>query len=182
MGRTQDYELKPGDWAMSRSDLEKVPAKHIALGDFHRRQDLTGRGGYVGALRQLGFGEEGNTQGFEILDTDTWEAQWVELSACPVHRTVEIMPGDPIPEQAAGERLRVRYLSAPSTDEVRHLEAQGVVVQHVVEREERVRRVEIPQGAMQDRRELIRLWAGAQNPPIGGERLENMLTVYGEVI
>ena len=71
MGRHINYETKVGDWTISRAQLDNCTAKHIALGDFHGRQDLTGRGGYVGALRQVTFGEEGNPQGFEIYDTDT---------------------------------------------------------------------------------------------------------------
>lgn len=176
------YETRAGDFGMSRAVLEQIPAKHVALGDFHKRQDLTGgRGGYVGALRQLNFGDEGNPQGFEILDTDTWTVEWVELGQCPYHRTVEINPGEEKPRQGLNERLRVRYLSAPDPDEVRELEAEGVVVQHVTEREERVARAEIPPGVMQDKRELIRLWAANQNPQVDGERLERMVEVYGEV-
>ena len=176
------YDQRDSEFTISRTTLEQIPAKRIALGDFHRRQDLTGRGGYVGALRQLNFGEEGNPQGFEIVDTDTWQVEWIELSQCPYHRTVEINPGEPVPEQKANERLRVRYLAIPDPDEVRALEAEGVIVQHVTEREERVRRAEIPPGVMHDKRELIRLWASSQEPPVGDERLERMLTVYGEAL
>ena len=175
------YEARPGDWSLSRAALEAIPAEHVALGDFHRRQDLTdGIGGYVGALRQLDFGEEGNPQGFEIVDTKTWEVEWVELGQCLYHRTVEVDTGDSIPIRGANERLRVRYLSPPNLDEVRDLEAEGVRVEQVVAKEERIRRAEIPPGVMRDKRELIRLWASTQNPALSEERVETMVAVWEE--
>lgn len=178
------YEQKPGDWTITRKELAAIPAKHVALGDFHLRQDLTdGRGGYVGSLRQQNWGEEGNPCGFEVLSTATWASEWVELHHCPYHRTVELHPGEEVPKKGVSELLRVRYIGGgPNTNEVRELESQGVRVEHVVEREERVRRAEIPHGVMHDRRELIRLWADSQSPPVNGARLEQMLQVYGEVV
>lgn len=180
MGRTTTYDCKAGDWTISRAQLEQgCNAKHIALGDFHRRQDLTGRGGYVGALRQQNFGEEGNPQGFEIYDTDTELAEWIELNQCPTHRTVVLRPGEEIPQKGLFEKLRVRYLSIPDTDEVRELESQGVIVQHMIQQDERVQRAEIPEGAINDRRELIRLWAKTLGKD---ERVDRMIEVYEEVL
>ena len=78
MGGTRCCESSPGKWQISRQFLETLPVDHIALGHFHARQDLTGRGGYIGSLRQCNFGEEGNAAGFEIWDTQTGLTEWVE--------------------------------------------------------------------------------------------------------
>ena len=180
MGRTQNYEAKPGDWTISRLDLESVPHRHVALGDFHKRQDLTdGRGGYVGALRQCNFGEEGNPQGYEILDTETWEARWIELESYPKHHTIDVLGGGHIETPDPGTKTRVRYHEPPDPSAVRELEDAGVEVQQIVESVERERRAEIPEGVMNDKRALIRLWGEANS--VSGEEVEKMIETYEEV-
>jgi len=179
-------EPKPGDWQVSRGFLESLPFDHFALGDFHGRQDLTeGRGGYVGALRQLTFGEEGNPAGFEVWDTETNATEWVELDAAPRYRTLEIGSGQMPPEKPEGnEHLKIRYTCAGimgGNEAVRRLEAAGIEVEHLVDREERTQRAEVPEGIVHKPHDLIRLFASTQNPPPSEERVARMLRLYDEV-
>lgn len=59
--------LCPGKW-----DL-------VLLGHYHRRQQLAPNVWYIGAPIQQDFGDEGNEDGFMVLDTDT-----LELEAVPI--------------------------------------------------------------------------------------------------
>ena len=181
MNDSKTAEHKPGMWQISREFLEQLPVDHVALGDFHARQDLAdGRGGYVGALRQCNFGEEGNPAGFEIWDTETGETEWVELDIAPKHRTVVLTPGDTPPERGSNEHLRVRYDGHPDPVESKQLEQAGIRVEEIVDREERVRRADVPPGILGDPHGMIRLWAGAQEPAVDGARLDRMLRVFDE--
>jgi len=164
-------EPRPGRWQVSRALLEELPVRRIALGHFHARQDLTGgRGGYVGALRQLNHGEEGNPAGFEIFDTCTGNAEWFEVGAAKRYKTVVVMPGEPVPP-VNGDILRVRFEAAPTGEEVRRLEAAGAKIEVMVETQERARRAEVPDGVVGDPDALLGLWAAAQEPPMDGARL-----------
>jgi DNA repair exonuclease SbcCD nuclease subunit len=171
----------PGQWQVSRGFLESLPVDRFVLGDFHARQDLTGgRGGYVGALRQLTFGEEANPAGFEIFDTETGAAEWVELDAAPRYHSEMIAVCDDgrdhqfTTEGLNGDNWRVRFDGNPDPVEVRRLEAAGVRVEIVVESQERIRRAEVPEGIADDNHALIGLWAASQNPPVDGDRLARM--------
>ena len=175
-------EPNDGKWQITRQMLEESPFDYIALGDFHKRQDLSGgRGGYVGALRQLNFGEEGNPAGFEVWDSETNETGWVELDAAPRYRTVTLQSGEKAPNPDPNERLRVQWIGDVDYAEVRALEAKGVDVEQILEREERVQRAEVPEGVVDRPHDLIRLYAENQEPPITGERLEQMLAVFDRV-
>lgn len=181
MSGTFTCDAKPGAWQLSRAFLNTLPVRRIALGDFHARQELVeGRGGYIGALRQLTFGEEGNPVGFEIWDTETGTVEWVELGAAPVHRTTILRPGDPfdvVMDSSVKQRVRFEG-ETPSAETVHKLEGLGVQVETVVPAQERVRRANVPDGIISDPHALIRLFADHQEPRIEGERLERMLTVY----
>jgi len=168
----QTYVCRPGDWSTSADFLSNLPVMHIALGDFHFRQDVVeDRGGFVGALRQLDFGEEGNPQGFEIWDSETDTTEWIELDECPVHRTIIAKPGEPVqmldPE---GCRYRVRYDGMPDPLEARELEARGVQVEAIVEKRERVKRCEVPSGMVGDLPATLRFWAGQQTDEVDVDR------------
>jgi DNA repair exonuclease SbcCD nuclease subunit len=179
-------EAKPGKWQVSREFLSGLPVSHVALGDFHARQQVSPHGGgYVGALRQLNFGEEGNPAGFEVWDSDTGEVEWVELDAAPKHVTIKVEPGAPAPDvrQFNGSKVRVQYLGGePDMADVRALEAQGVDVEHMTDLQERIPRAEVPAGVVREPHGLIRLWGENQNPAVDGPRLEAMLRVYDKII
>lgn len=170
-------------WRVSRSFLEGLKVKRFALGDFHKRQDLfSGRGGYVGAIRQLNHGEEGNPAGFEIWTPETNEVEWIELDEAPRYRTVETADPGYQPEIDPKERLRVRFTGAvPALDQIKMLENAGVNVQQVVDVAERVQRTEIPAGVASNPHALIDLWAHSQEPPIGDDRLQALHKIFDEV-
>lgn len=174
-------EAKPGLWQVSRDYLAALPFDRFFLGDFHRRQEVVpGRGGYVGALRQLNFGEEDNPAGLEIWDTESNLSSWHELNGAPRYRSepVDDMLGDAHIVRGDNEILRVKYSTQPDPIRVRELEKQGVIVQQVIEREERIRRADVPEGILQDRHGLMRLWAAQQNPLIETSRIDQMLGAY----
>jgi len=178
MGGVQCCEVKPGKWQISREFLESLPVAHVALGHFHTRQDLTGgRGGYVGALRQLNFGEEGNPAGFEIFDTETRETEWVELDAAPTYRTVEVSNPNLMPGKRTNEHLRIRYVGTQPIDPsvIAELERnEDTQLEVIVPRQERIQRAEVPAGIADDPHGLIGLWAGTQNPPVEAAPLNQM--------
>ena len=169
-----------GKWAIGREELNSLDYDHFALGDFHGRQDLTdGRGGYIGALRQMSHGEEGNPRGFEIFDTLTREVEWVDIDS-PIYRTAEWVEGDPAPEPIPGtgtiERLRILCNEwRPSMAEIKHAERDGATVVLDLIRPERVARAEIDSADLFNPDKLIRIWARTQNPPVGEETVEAMI-------
>ncbi|MBW2559694.1 MAG: metallophosphoesterase, partial [Deltaproteobacteria bacterium] len=174
-------EPSPGKWQISRGALEAFHVDHIALGDFHARQQLCPAGGYVGAFRQTDHGEARNPAGFEIWNSDSGLAEFVELYGAPRHRTVLCMkPGDDANLCATtGEILRVRYDGVlPDAIRLRELEACGIQVEQIVDRQERVQRAEIADGILDRPSEMIDLWAAGQNPVIEPERLANIKRCY----
>jgi len=183
MGGSFTCDAKPGAWQVSRGFLESLDVDHIALGDFHARQELVpGKGGYVGALRQLNYGEEGNPAGFEIWNSETNETEWVELHYAPEYRTVMYDSRNPSPVVSVkGERLKVQIVGDVDHAEVRKMESIGIQVEHIIEREERVARAEVPPGILDDPHGLIDLWAGQQEPTLEPARRERMLAVYDKV-
>lgn len=172
-------ESKPQGWQISRACLDALPVDHIALGDFHRRQELVpGRGGYIGALRQLNHGESGNPAGFEIYDTDTKTVEWLELDAAPRHYTVQIdTQGNKQEPEGIREtdKVRVRYETGGLDHaDVLALERQGRQVEEIYEPEERQVRAEVPEGILADKRALLDLWLSTQDPalfPVERQRL-----------
>ncbi|MGE0493234.1 MAG: metallophosphoesterase [Vulcanimicrobiota bacterium] len=85
-GSTNRYKfILPGStFNFSAIDLENVGCNLIALGHYHLRQ-----GHYIGALRQLNHGEEGNPTGWQFVDTQTGERRFVEVD-CPRYYTVDV--------------------------------------------------------------------------------------------
>jgi DNA repair exonuclease SbcCD nuclease subunit len=172
-GEGATYQKKP-HWGVSREFLQGLDFDRFILGDFHRRQELVeGRGGYIGALRQMGHGEEGNPAGLEIWTPETGEARWVELNAAPQYRTVDLYePTEELPAPAKGEALRVRTIGwRPSNAAARVIEEQGAAVVGVLEYEERESRAEVEPGTEQNPLALLRLWAAEQIPAVEGEEL-----------
>lgn len=175
-----------GSWSVTREFLEGLPFSRYALGDFHARQDLfDGRGGYIGALRQGNYGEEGNPQGFELWDSDTDEAQWIDLYAAPMHETYR--PGCPAELDAIASQPSINFRRAvvsgwtPSAEAVERAMAAGVRVDVEAVRVERERRADdVAAGILDDPHALIRLWAGQQRPPVEGTYLDRILKLHDE--
>lgn len=175
-------EPSPGKWQVSRAFLESLPVDHIALGDFHARQELVpGKGGYVGALRQLNFGEEGNPAGFEVWDSKTNQTEWVELDAAPRYWTAidSAMRPEGWHEK---DLMRVRFVEVnPLPETVKRLEFAGVVVEQILDRPERTSRAEVPAGVIESPHALIDLWAHTQNPPVNDGKLTAMHATFDRV-
>jgi hypothetical protein len=173
-------------WSVSRVFLESLPFDRVVLGDFHPRQDLTGgRGGYVGALRQLDHGEEGNPAGFEIWNSETNRVEWVELDAAPRYRTVEIEHGQPIPKAGPNEILRVRTLGfVPTRAEAMAAGANNghaIKIEPVLERVERISRADdVPIGALNDPSALLAIWT--EKNQIGDADVARLKTLLAEVV
>ena len=170
---------EPSKFQISRADLEALPFDRFALGDFHKRQDLTdGRGGYIGALRQCNFGEEGNPAGFEIWDTEAGDFEWIELDEAPRHKTWIMAPGDaPPPECPPGWKYKVKLTGEqPDYVLVRDLERDGCVVEINLDMVQRLTRASVPPNVINDPRALMALWTESND--IGDERLARMLDVW----
>lgn len=174
-----------GSFAIGREVLDALPFDRFALGDFHSRQDLFGgRGGYVGALRQLDHAEAGNPAGFEIweprrvgIDPAEGSVEWIELDEAPRYRTVTLAPGSPIPQAGPGEVLRVRCDGwEPTRADASLAESGGrVTIEAIMEAPERVGRgVELPPGGIDRPEDLLAVWAAAQVPPVGVETLAGL--------
>lgn len=176
-----------GSWTLARAALESFGFDRVAAGDFHARQPNLageGRGGYVGALRQLNHGESGNPAGFELWNTETNAVEWIELDAAPRYRTVEMTEAGAIPTAEPGEILRVQTLGwAPTPAEARALElgsGGALSIEAVLEREERIARGgEIPAGSLSPQAKLKvygtdKGWSEERFAELGGE-LEEVL-------
>uniref|UniRef100_A0A6M3K575 Putative calcineurin-like phosphoesterase n=2 Tax=viral metagenome TaxID=1070528 RepID=A0A6M3K575_9ZZZZ len=176
---------RPGQWQIAQWRLDWIAAyvDRVVLGDFHRRQDLTnGKGGYVGALRQLSFSDENNPAGVELWDTETGEVRWIENIGSPRYYTEIAHPDEQAIVQAKARAIargsregtdyfRIQFDGRPTDLMGRQLETEGVRVEAIVEREERHARVDLPEGVAARPRELIRLWADTQTPVWDGERV-----------
>lgn len=97
-------------------------APKVAWGDFHRRQSFSPNrpnDGYVGALRQLNFGEEGNPTGYRIIGTDTGEDEFIEIASQQYFNVEAQEYGEQaerfIALAAAGAIVKVRGSEFPST-------------------------------------------------------------------
>jgi DNA repair exonuclease SbcCD nuclease subunit len=193
--KSMDYEsggARARQWVVSREFLAGLPVKHIGLGDFHRRQDLAdGRGGYIGAIRQLNFGEETNPAGFELWNPKTDETEWVELDEAPKHVTRIIPAGtkmtNPMPKEMyqVHPNICARWMFEEEPDPIveRQLQEQGVRVDREVKRVERARRADdIEPGIVENDHALIDLWAGQQEPPLEPERIARMKRVLDETL
>jgi DNA repair exonuclease SbcCD nuclease subunit len=167
---------KHDTWQISRELLDEIPFDRVWLGDFHKRQDLTGgRGGYIGALRQLNFGEEGNPAGFEIWDSEMNTSEWIYVDEAPVHQTVRVATA----QDAVFDRepnVIYRVIVEPGADlsptEMKRLETDGVQVEQYVEYNERMGRAgEIPEGIINRPVDLLRLWNEKQLSPLPADEM-----------
>lgn len=185
-GRMNDFctcKSTPGQWQISRTCLDGIKAKHIAIGHFHKRQQLNPRGGYIGSFMQHTFNGTGDPAGFEIYDTVTGETQWIELEAARKHCIFVVDENTPAPESLPEHAKSMIKYSRGICDQVeaRRLENAGAVIKEFVERVERIKRADVPAGALEDPHGLIGLYAASQNPPLAGDRLERMHDTFGDL-
>lgn len=181
-------EAKPGNWQLSRTFLEEISEKlsYIALGDFHKNQELIkNKGGYIGALRQLNFGEEGNPQGFIIFDSDSLKAEYIEINESPKYISISIgdskIDYNQIPDSKE-YNIRLQFENiAPEPSEIKNLESKGIEIQKIIPKIERLKRAEVPEGIIKNPKNLIRLWGENQSPPFSYEDISEMIYIYDEI-
>lgn len=73
----------PLNKGVSLSDLCSEKFKLCIGGDIHKRQMLGDNVYYLGSPMQLDFSEANEKKGFSILDTDTWDLQFHEITSTP---------------------------------------------------------------------------------------------------
>ncbi|MFA5112669.1 MAG: metallophosphoesterase [Candidatus Margulisiibacteriota bacterium] len=133
--------LRKGSFEVDPEILDDLGADVIAFGDIHKRQRY-----YVGAMSQNNFGEEGNPQGFMVVDTEKRTHEFIEIAA-PQYRTIEVekdSSADVI--GLPGDYLKVRYLSKPNPLMLETLQNdprfKNITIEIVPERVAPVRQVE----------------------------------------
>ncbi len=180
-----------GTSTLTREFLEEMEFDHLALGDFHRRQEvLEGKGGYIGALRQMDYGEEGNPMGVEVWDSDTDETEWFELTNCRGYRTLPVKP-----ESLTAENIGIMNHSNWHTklmcngfrldpQLIREFEAvNGNKIEEIVEVPERERRAEkAPDDLLFNDTELIAYWNKHQTEPFDAVELKELTDLAKEVL
>jgi len=178
--RTQDRkpcEMKPGSWTLSRGFLDALPVKKVVGGHYHKRQPH-----FNGALLQNNHGEEGNPAGFEIWDTCADSTEWVELTAAPIYETITIDRAELVPQSIMPDSkiiTRIVYDGfTPDPIDVKHMESIGFTVDQVIDRQERTRRAEVPDGVVDSPHALIGLWCDVQNPPISDMRRGRLIRTF----
>jgi len=180
-----------GHWRLSRAALERAATvfDRICLGDFHGRQDLTNRGGYVGALRQLSFGEEYNQQGFELWNSDTGAVEWIEVAEARRHVTIVVRSGERMPtaEELMGlGDVHVRVQAdgfEPDRADALRLEAAGARVEACIDAPERMNRVaNVPEGLLDRPADVLRFWNANQKEPISDAALSALIDELGVLL
>jgi len=100
--------------------LEDIQAEEwdlVLLGHYHRRQRLADNVWYVGAPIQQDFGDEGNEDGFMVLDTDT-----LELEAVPIvsERFITVKSMEEVGDHPGGYFVRLEGKEKEETTEKVH--------------------------------------------------------------
>ena len=106
----------------SIKDINSKKYKFVALGHFHKPQALTKNAFYCGSPVQMNFGEEGESHGFYIGDTETDSLDFYELNA-PKFITVT-QPDDASKEASKGNYVRLKcvatsIISTEKSDNIR---------------------------------------------------------------
>lgn len=159
------YEHQDGVYCISQDFLrEETTFDRFLLGDFHGRQEIDkGRGGYVGAPRQLGFGQAGHETGFEIWDTQANTAEFIELNHCVRHEILEWRRGEAKPTPTVGMKSKVRAIEwEPSPSESEFAEGVDFTYQvRSVREASRLSGSEILKHA-NDPEAMLKIWAKAK--------------------
>jgi len=181
LGHLQIEHLYPTRDRYSCFPIEEIEAMgydHIALGDYHKR------GIFVGAFRQLNFGEEGNPQGFEVWDSETGALTWHELDGAPRYWNVvlESPEDDLLAYNEPGYLTKVKTVGwVPSAESRRQFESStpGNLVEPNMrdEPERESRGGELPKGILQDKAALIELWDSKQDTRMDAQELERLIKV-----
>ncbi len=169
-------------WIVEEHALRSGQFDFVALGDWHAHSFFLGdKGGYMGALRQVNYGEAGNPQGFVLWDS-VLGPKHIEIAAAKAHvvvsATEDVIYSESFLETIAAADARTRIVfeeRAPTNEELEACAANGIDVVVQIQASERVTRVaELPEGLSGDLRKMLEVWAAAQQPPICGEQLEEL--------
>lgn len=98
----------------SIKDINSKKYKFVALGHFHKPQNLAPNTFYCGSPVQMNFGEEGEPHGFYIGDTDAPSLEFYELPA-PKFVTVT-NPEDAEEEISKGNYVRLKCIASSVHD------------------------------------------------------------------
>ncbi len=124
--------LRDGSFEVSPEQLDDLGADVIAFGDIHKRQPY-----YVGALSQNNFGEEGNPQGFMLIDSEELTQEFVGIDA-PQYFTFNWDEKYEVREQ---DYVKYRFAKKPDNyDEL--ISNPRVTVEIIPDREVLTRKVE----------------------------------------
>lgn len=157
-----------GEFEVAPEALEATGADLIVLGHIHKRQRIGERIWYAGALTQDSFGDEGNPQGFMLVDTDPVKKghehyRFIEIEA-PKYATLTLKGvdvADEIPkgsEMVAQAQDYVKYRLIGKPDNYEELVAlPRVTVEIVPERDVTTREVEGVEAGRSDE-DLLRAW------------------------
>lgn len=179
-------KLKASDHGIDREHRSLATFGKVVFGHFHKRQQLWPNGGYVGALRQLNHGEEGNPAGFEIYDTETRETEWIELNGAPrycstrIHSVEELQAFNPRPDHI-NRVICTGFI--PPRDIATELEAfHRVSVEVEVAKLERIDRgADVGEGAFKNPRSLVGVYDSAQSEQLDEAEMAEVLALYDEV-
>jgi DNA repair exonuclease SbcCD nuclease subunit len=142
-----------GEFEVAPEDLEATGADLIALGHIHKRQKIGEKIWYVGALSQDSFGDEGNPQGFMLVDTEKRMHEFIDIDA-PKYFTIDDAP---VPNPFHTEDyIKYRFKEPPENyDEIAAL--PNTTIEIVPERDIITREVEGIEAGRSDE-DLLRAW------------------------
>jgi DNA repair exonuclease SbcCD nuclease subunit len=167
-----------GEFEVDARDLEATGADLIVLGHIHKRQQIGQRIWYVGALTQDSFGDEGNPQGFMIVDTEKRTHEFVEIDA-PEYRTIEMKSNAEMPvPRDSGDYIKLRFKEKPTAEMMEDIKNNilnyNMIVEIVPEREIITRKVEGVEAGRSDE-ELLRAWL-AKDGKYGIDDVDRIIT------
>jgi DNA repair exonuclease SbcCD nuclease subunit len=105
------HMLQSGSFSYTLGSLANTGADYISLGHIHKRDGV-----YAGALYQNNFGEEGNSQGFEIItihdDDNGISDEYFDIDLLEF-KTVDIKSGTDLSllSKYYGHNLKIRFYS-----------------------------------------------------------------------
>lgn len=138
----EGYTLESGSFTFNENALRATGANFITGGHIHKRGGL-----YAGALYQQNFGEEGNPQGFEVIDIINGKITqtYVELDL-PIYKTFDIHRSEDLEafiffyNQAPNNKYKLRiYCDSLFDDKVF---PDGIIVEKLFGKSEQLQRIE----------------------------------------
>ena len=132
--------IQGSEFEVTQEQLENLGADFVALGHIHVRQQIRKNIHYVGALSQNNYGEEGNPQGFMLIDTDKRTHEYIGIDA-PEYQTLNGWEQFKKPLPKPDDYVKYRFREKPENyDEL--ISNPNITVEIVPDREEVKREVE----------------------------------------